>query len=84
MITLIHYTIFSLHLVVFFSNKYFYRTGVGDSERTRTPSAWLLPHYNRATLRASTDSNHDLGSDTVSEKSIKFVKLVKLMEISAT
>jgi hypothetical protein len=38
----------------------------GNGSTQRTPSAWLLPHANRVALRASTETNYDVGSDTVS------------------
>ena len=33
----------------------------GDGHLQRTPSAWLLPHTHRFTLRASVEGTPDLG-----------------------
>lgn len=46
------------HRVLFFK-------GPGGQDQQRTPSAWLSPDSERLVLRASTDANPDLGSDSV-------------------
>jgi hypothetical protein len=36
----------------------------GDGKENRTPSAWFLPTTNRFALRATAETNPDMGSDS--------------------
>ncbi|CAN0479666.1 unnamed protein product, partial [Ectocarpus sp. 8 AP-2014] len=42
----------------------FYK-GDGGATMGRTPSAWLCPHSNRIALRVTSDTNPDIGADSV-------------------
>ncbi|CAM9786004.1 unnamed protein product, partial [Ectocarpus sp. 4 AP-2014] len=42
----------------------FYK-GDGGAKMGRTPSAWLCPHSNRIALRVTSDTNPDIGADSV-------------------